>query len=403
MSRVEELSDNHDHLAIAAAAESAMPIPSLPPHLSNTNKMSIDEVAADLKKSPFFMTSTDDTTDEDNVGMEAIRALMYEGTRAEIAEGFREQGNEMARAKKWADGKEFYTKGLAALGVQRKEEDSRGKEEDSRGKEEDSRGEEEDQREMKVREACLVNRALCHIELKNFRSCTLDCQSVLALAPTNVKASYRLSLALVALRKLPDALFACAAGLAHHPTNSALVALHAKISSQLSAAEALSQKQLEEEKRRKKEAETLIAAIKLRKITTRTTKNPPDLEDASICLVPDPLALATSTLTFPLLLLYPLHAKSDFIKAFGEEQSVSRHLGYLLPLPWDEKQEYSQNSIEAYMETKEGGLIKWGKKVPLLKVLSGGKVEIVDGIVRASLLPKARAEEWIQEMKTRKR
>ena len=55
------------------------------------------------------------------------------------------------------------------------------------------------------------------------------------------------------------------------------------------------------------------------------------------------------------------------------------------------------------METKEGGLLKWGKKVPLLKVLSGGKVEVVDGIVRANLLPKARAEEWIQEMKKRKK
>ena len=113
--------------------------------------------------------------------------------------------------------------------------------------------------------------------------------------------------------------------------------------------------------------------------------------------------MATSTLTFPLLLLYPLHAQSDFIKSFGEEQSISRHLEYLLPLPWDEKQEYSHNSVEAYMETKEGGLLKWGKKVPLLKVLSGGKVEVVDGIVRASLLPKLRAEGWIQEMKKRKK
>ncbi|MCJ1388881.1 hypothetical protein MMC18_001732 [Xylographa bjoerkii] len=388
MSRVEELPDDDAHLSSTTYAKSANPVPPLPPHLASTAKMSIDEVAADLKKSPFFMTSIDDAIDEDNVEMEAIRALMYEGTRAEVAEGFREQGNEMAKAKKWADGKEFYTKGILALRVERKEEDPK--------------GEAEDNREMTVKEVCLVNRALCHLELKNFRSCTLDCRSVLALTPTNVKAHYRLSLALLALQKLPDALFACAAGLAHHPSNSALVALHARISSQILAAEALSNKRLAEEMRQKKEAETLIAAIKLRKITTRTTEKPPDLEDASICLVPDPLALTTSTLTFPLLLLYPLHAQSDFIKAFGEEQSLSRHLEYLIPLPWDDKQEYGRNSVEAYMETKEGGLLKWGKKVPLLKVLSGGKVEVVDGLVRANVLPKARAEEWIEEMKKRK-
>ncbi|MCJ1398240.1 hypothetical protein MMC11_001437 [Xylographa trunciseda] len=389
MSRVEELPDDYEHPFITKNAESAVTVPPLPPHLASTRKMSIDEVAADLKKSPFFMTSLDDAANEENIEVEAIRALMYEGTRAEVAEGFREQGNEMAKAKKWADGKEFYTKGVVALRVERKEEDPK--------------GEEEDKRELRVKEACLVNRALCHLELKNFRSCILDCQNVLTLAPTNVKAHYRLSLALLALQKLPDALFACAAGLAHHPSNSALVALHARISSQIAAAESLSNKRLEEERRRMKEAETLVAAIKLRKITTRTTEKPPDLEDASISLVPDPLALATSTLTFPLLLLYPLHAQSDFIKAFGEEQSLSRHLKYLLPLPWDEKQEYGGNIVEAYIETKEGGLLRWGKKVPLLKLLSGGKVEVVDGIVRANLLPKARAEEWIQEMKKRKK
>ena len=151
MSRIEELPDDYNHPSSTATVVPAMSIPPLPPHLTNTNKMSVDEVAADLKKLPFFMTSMDDATDEENVEMEAIRALMYEGTRAEVAEGFREQGNEMAKAKKWADGKEFYTKGLAALRVERKEEDPG--------------GEEKDKRERNVKEACLVNRALCHLEL----------------------------------------------------------------------------------------------------------------------------------------------------------------------------------------------------------------------------------------------
>ncbi|MCJ1473659.1 hypothetical protein MMC13_002310 [Lambiella insularis] len=365
MSRIEELPDDYDDTA--AISGDAFPVPSLPPHLASEPKLSVDELAADLKKSPFFMTSMDDVGDEENEQMEAIRALMYEGTRAENAEGFREQGNEMARVKKWPNAKEFYTKGLLALRAERKAEDAT--------------GEEEDKRERVVKEACL---------------------NVLSLAPANVKAHYRLASALLAIQKFPDALFACANGLTYHPDNVSLVAIHAKINSQMTVSDTAAKKRLKVETSRKKEADTLVAALKLRNIASRTTGQPPDLEDAFIRLVPDPLALATSTLTFPLVLLYPLHLQSDFIKAFGEEQSLLGHLGYLLPLPWDEKREYSSQGVEAYMETKEGGLMKWGKKLPLLKVLSGGKVEVVDGIVRANLLPKVRADEWIREVKKRK-
>jgi hypothetical protein len=125
------------------------------------------------------------------------------------------------------------------------------------------------------------------------------------------------------------------------------------------------------------------------------------MEDASIALTPDPLSL-NSTLTFPVILLYPLHLHSDFIKAFGEEQTLLGHLEYLLPLPWDEQGEYTPKAVEAYLETREGGLLKWGKKVPLLQVLSGGKVEVVDGMVRVNVLPRGRAGEWVEGVRRRR-
>jgi len=46
--------------------------------------------------------------------------------------------------------------------------------------------------------------------------------------------------------------------------------------------------------------------------------------------------------------------------------------------------------------------MKVGKKVPLLKVLGGGKVEVLDSIVKINVVPKARAPEWIEEVKKRK-
>jgi hypothetical protein len=47
-------------------------------------------------------------------------------------------------------------------------------------------------------------------------------------------------------------------------------------------------------------------------------------------------------------------------------------------------------------------LVKVGKKVPLLKVLSGGKVEVVDELVRVYVVPKGKAEAWIREFKEKK-
>ena len=60
----------------------------------------------------------------------------------------------MAKAKKWADGKELYSKGLAALGVERKEGEAN--------------GEAEDRKEVEIEEACYINRALCNLELSMF-------------------------------------------------------------------------------------------------------------------------------------------------------------------------------------------------------------------------------------------
>ncbi len=144
----------------------------------------------------------------------------------------------------------------------------------------------------------------------------------------------------------------------------------------------------------------LTTALRARNIRTRNSAQPPDLEDASIHLSPDPLA-PTSTLMFPVVLLYPLHLQSDFVKAFSETDTIPNHLEYIFPLPWDEKHEYTLGSVEFYMETSSSGLIKVGKKASLGKVLGSPGVEVVDGIVRINVVLKARVAGWIEEMRVR--
>jgi hypothetical protein len=54
------------------------------------------------------------------------------------------------------------------------------------------------------------------------------------------------------------------------------------------------------------------------------------------------------------------------------------------------------------METIEGGLIKAGKRLSLLKLLSSGKLEVADDLVRVSVVPKNKAAEWIEEFNKRR-
>lgn len=86
--------------------------------------------------------------------MEAIRALQYEGTKAEVAQNFKERGNEMVAEKKWGDAKEFYSKGIAVLVD--KDEDKWDKPEDPVA---------ESKMRKTLEEQLYVNRALTNLEL----------------------------------------------------------------------------------------------------------------------------------------------------------------------------------------------------------------------------------------------
>ena len=236
---------------------------------------------------------------------------------------------------------------------------------------------------------------------ENYRSTTLDCATALRFNSQNIKAYYRSSKALLALDKVSEALDACNHGLAIDPSNSPLKDLAMKIETRISALTAAQQKKQKQAEYDQKVKSTLSAALRARNIRIRTTAQPPEMEDAAIHLAPDPIS-PTSVVHFPLILLYPLHAQSDFVKAFPETDAIAQHFEYMLPLPWDDQNQYALNSVDFFMETAKGGLIKVGKNMSLLKALSSGDVEVVDGLVKINVVPKSRASAWIEEMKAGK-
>ena len=215
-----------------------------------------------------------------------------------------------------------------------------------------------------------------------------------------MKAWYRAASACLALDKVAEALDACESGLQYESNNTALKTLMTRINQRTIHLAEVDRLRRERVEQKRMEQATLRRALKNRNILTRSTDRPPEMPEAAIALADS--TDASSTLSFPVIMLYPVHAQTDFIKYFQETESLAEHLSYILPVPWDEENEYTPDNVECYMETIEGGLIKVGKKVSLLKLLTSGKIEVVDGLVRVSVVPKNKAAQWIEDFKKRR-
>jgi tetratricopeptide (TPR) repeat protein len=403
---IEEISDKMEETLKVSQPEQAAPEPQpiaaeetkpqLPPAHAIASGKTVDEVWEDLNKSPLFMTDLDASEENDDIA--ALQALAYEGTPLENGQEFKERGNECFKIKNYVDAKEFYGKGIAILAG---EERKRARGEQTKNQEGVIDTEEEIKNQQETLEALYVNRAACHLSVKNYRSCWLDCAAALRLNPRNIKAYFRSARALLAVDRIEEADDVCARGLSLDESNASLRAVADDIIKRAKEIDARRKREAEREAKEKRRALLIKAALRARNIPTRTTSQPPEMEDAGIALLPDPDD-PRSTLAFPTVLLYPLHLESDFVKAFEETHSLEDHLSYIFPLPWGKEGAYTTAGVEAFVETAQGGLLKMGKRVPLLKVLGTGKVEVVDEVVRIFVVPKDKAEAWTKEHKAKR-
>ncbi|RPB24086.1 TPR-like protein, partial [Terfezia boudieri ATCC MYA-4762] len=342
----------------------------LPPGIADIKSQSTADFLTSMSRMPLFGSSLSEL-DPDQLS--AFTALAYEGTPSEIASNFKQQGNGAYKLKSHRDAAAFYTKALTVPDLPPDDP---------------------------IREVCLANRAAANLELKNYGSVLRDCGEALKLNSSNVKAHYRAACALVALQRWEEAVILTQKGLTLDPTNPPLKSLLTKAEAGLAKAEEklLAEQHLQQQKLQ--EATALRLALRNLGIKTRRsdTTNRPDLEGHEIKLVDE------THLVFPVIVLYPLTAQSDFISTWREDETAEERMGMQVlaePPPWDEKGEYNWKSVEVFMETLTGGLIKVGKKVPLGEVLGGGKVEVVDDLVKLMVVPRGRREAWIEEWKKR--
>ncbi|KAF9899701.1 hypothetical protein BX616_002887, partial [Lobosporangium transversale] len=310
---------------------------------------------------PLFMKSLPEDADE-NPLIQALQDLAFDGTPEEVAENFKNQGNECFRqgTKYYKDALMYYTSGLEASC-----------------------------KDDRLNETLLVNRAACNLHFGNYRRVLTDCGSALKLNPKNVKALFRSAKALLALEMYPEALDCCDHALIHDPDNRAVKDERVKIQAEFDRKEKLRREKEERERKIREKKEMIEAALEKRKIRTASTPgfkpdHPHEIQ----------LDQEMDQLTIPTFFLYPEYNESDLIQAFNEQDTIGEQLAEIFydPAPWDPEHKYRPETVQTYFETEDQGgnigLMKVGLNVKFLTVLSHSKHVLRDGIARFIVVPK---------------
>ncbi|KAF8665574.1 hypothetical protein AX16_000032 [Volvariella volvacea WC 439] len=336
---------------------------------------------AEFDSVPLFMKQLP-TEGNDDFVVAALQSLAYDGTPDEIAQNFKEQGNEYFKGKRYREALGFYTQGIDAKPT-----------------------------DKLLQEALLCNRAACNLELQNYGSVLRDCSKVITLNVRSSKAYYRSAVALNALERYQEAIDCCIRCLAFDPGNNAIKALHEK---------ARKEKEIQDEKERikgersRKEDEAkrkLMLAFRDRNILPISNPNGSRNPYAPEWDPEDP---TEGTLLIPVFFLYPQYATSDIIPNFVEDTTFSAHLENMFPPnspppDWDVENEYVNGSLVIYAMTHRKRLLKVGKKMTLRDVCKAAKekkgeprdgLPLKDGCLTFVVLPRGDVElRWVEEYK----
>ncbi|CAO3627502.1 unnamed protein product [Cunninghamella echinulata] len=332
--------------------------------------INLDNLEEELNKIPLFMS---DLPEEENDTLAALQALAYDGTPEEIAENFKNQGNNCFKAgkAKYPDAITFYTRAIDT-----------------------------DCSDKKLIEACYANRAACNLELGNYGKVLKDCAKCLELNPANVKALYRSARGLFQLDRNVEAYDCCEHALNADPDNTAVKQLQIKIKQRQDFLEKKQREKEEKELKERKQKEQLDHALKKRKIKMIT--NDKSIKEAATPTYDE----ETDSLSWPVFFLYPEYKESDYIQQFNEYNTFQDHLDIMLeqPAPWDQHHIYTPKNVQVYFENNQGlhpTLIKIGNKLPLSKILSLDQYVVTNGIPSFIILPKSGAfkDEFLEKYK----
>ncbi|KAL5508112.1 CNS1 [Sanghuangporus vaninii] len=331
---------------------------------------------------PLFMQSLPGPDEDvDETAISALQSLAHEGTPDEIAQNFKEQGNEYFKGKRYREALGFYNQGIDA-----KPEDP------------------------KLLETLLCNRAACNLELKNYGSVLRDCARAIALNSECSKAYYRSAQALLALERMDDAIDACQRCLNFDQANDGMKTLLDLVLKAKSVNERKERERARQTKKEARERERLKRAFRERGLievpdpsSSAGSDHKPHFEDDT----------ESSALILPSFFLYPQYAESDIVPNFHEDTTFGDQLSNMFPpnVPapdWDLKHEYVYGKLNVYAITRTKRLLKIGMKMTLRDLLNVAKakdgspdgLEVREGYLSFVVLPKGEVEQrWVDEFK----
>ncbi|OCH87902.1 40S ribosomal protein S7 [Obba rivulosa] len=340
-----------------------------------------NEHLASFDSVPLFMKSLPEDAVDDPI-ISALQSLAHEGTPDEVAQNFKEQGNDYFKGKRYREALGFYTQGIEANPTG-----------------------------PALLEALLCNRAACNLELKNYGSVLKDGSRAIELNPKSSKAYYRSALALLALDHLDEAIDCCDHCLAFDKENASIKSVREKAAKTKEAREKKERERQERLQKEKLMKQRLNAALQERSIIVI-----PRSESSEQPYEPyfDPEDPTGKTLIMPVLFLYPQYATSDVIPNFVEDTPFLAHLANMFPPEaaapdWDKKQEYMNGRLSVYAVTHRKRLLKVGKNMTLRDVCDNARekpgqpkdgLELKDGCLTFAVLPRGDVEtKWIEDFK----
>ncbi|ORY01014.1 hypothetical protein K493DRAFT_98637 [Basidiobolus meristosporus CBS 931.73] len=319
--------------------------------------MSEEHILEEMNKIPLFMNDLPEDSEE-NATLLALQSLAYDGTAEEVAENFKNQGNDCFKEgkHKYQDAIKFYTQAL-----------------------------ETDCGDKELMATCYTNRAAVNLALENYGRVLNDCAAALGINPRNVKALYRSARALCALEKYLEAIDCCDWALKEKE-------LCIKKKDEKEQKELRKQERERVERERK---EKIDQAVKARNIQLESNlKMEYEWQNDS----PHTVVLneETNQLSWPVFFLYPEYKESDFIAAFDETNTFMDHLEVMLeePAQWDVSRSYKPSTVDIYFEyhpksATKPAIIKVGKKCALKAVLSHSKYIVQNGIPSFMVVPSS--------------
>lgn len=348
--------------------------PQLPPQLSEYAEKTADEIIKDINRLPFFMTELDDSDGQggENTELEALKSLVFDGEPHEVAGNFRNQGNECFKSKQYKQAAQYYTQGL-----------------------------EVNCEDASLNMALHLNRAACELELKNYRRCIEDCKKVLMVDAANAKACYRSGRAFFAVDRLDEAKEILKYGLTQDPENAPMKEVLQKVVNKIQD-KARAQEARERLQANEKAKMLLVEhALKIRGVQNVKSSRPAELLEETQIRLDDPLDYE-SQLVLPAMVLYPTTEEFDFVAEVSELTTPAELLAMVMDRPqlWFEDPRHKgflADTLDCFMETVNGGLVKVGRKAPLNNALMAekSKAPLFDRALRIYAVPRAETKAWL--------